>query len=305
MKRFLPTLCFSFALQAFGFTCLQFGVEPFRHYYYVTSWWSYIILADTIFAFRRGRFLLLNRRLPLFVVISSGYWCLFELLNLRLQNWHYIGLPAELPLRYAGYILSFGTVIPAILITNEVFTMFLHEGDCRATGGRDGNPGRWYPSIAIMLGVASLAAVVLFPRFAFPLTWAFLALILDGWCYMRDYPSFMKEIERGTWRSLLAASASGLICGILWEAWNFRAAAKWIYSVPFLQGMKLFEMPLPGYAGFPAFGIETMAFVGLLKGMEARKSILYVVAALCLALSFAAFPLIDRYTALSCDVLYR
>ena len=49
---------------------------------------------------------------------------------------------------------------------------------------------------------------------------------------------------------------SGLLCGVLWEFWNYWARAKWIYTVPIMQGLKVFEMPLPGYFGFPPFAIE-------------------------------------------------
>lgn len=49
---------------------------------------------------------------------------------------------------------------------------------------------------------------------------------------------------------------SGLLCGVLWEFWNYWARAKWIYTVPIMQQWKIFEMPLPGYLGFPPFAIE-------------------------------------------------
>jgi len=305
VKKSLSLFVLSFALQAFGFICLQYGIEPFRHYFYVTCWWSYIILADTVLAYRRGEFLVLNRRLPMTIMISSGYWCIFEALNIRLQNWHYINLPAETALRYAGYFLSFGTVIPAVMVTKELIAaLFPRLGSDRDFDETPGNR-KWYPAAAITCGIVCLALVIVLPRFAFPLAWAFLALLCDGWNYRRGYPSFMKEIENRSSAGLVAGAASGLICGLLWEAWNYHAAAKWIYTVPFVQGPKLFEMPLPGYAGFPAFGIETVAFVALLKGIGAGRAGLYVLSGVFLALSLAVFPLIDRYTVLSCDILYR
>ena len=239
-------------------------------------------------------------------MISSGYWCIFELLNVRLQNWHYINLPAESWLRYAGYLLSFGTVIPAIVITKELFTTLLPR--LKSDEAIDEGACIWksYPYAAITSGVVCLAAVVIFPLYTFPLVWVFLALIFDGLNCKKGYASFAKEIRNRRPAGLLAAAASGLMCGLMWEAWNSGAAAKWIYTVPFVQeGIKLFEMPLPGYAGFPAFGVETVTFVAFLKGIENSKAGLYILSALSLALSFAAFLLIDRYTVLSYDVLYR
>ena len=49
---------------------------------------------------------------------------------------------------------------------------------------------------------------------------------------------------------------SGLLCGVLWELWNYWSRAKWHYSVPIMANLRVFEMPLPGYLGFPAFALE-------------------------------------------------
>jgi hypothetical protein len=235
------------------------------------------------------------------IIISSGYWCIFELLNVKLQNWHYLNLPAEVALRYAGYLLSFGTVIPAILVTKELLDSLLpHQRAATVT-----NQNRPYPFLAVSSGLVCLALVVIFPLFAFPLAWVFLAPLVDGYNYRRGCISFMKDIEGGSFFSLLTSAASGLICGLMWEAWNYNAVSKWIYTVPFFSGMKLFEMPLPGYAGFPAFGVETIAFVSFLRGFETNKTGLYALSALFLALSIVSFSFIDRYTVLSHDILYR
>ncbi|HEU4437056.1 MAG TPA: hypothetical protein VFR89_06290 [candidate division Zixibacteria bacterium] len=64
---------------------------------------------------------------------------------------------------------------------------------------------------------------------------------------------------------------SGLICGFLWEFWNFWAAAKWIYSVPILGHIKLFEMPVVGYLGFMAFGLEVFVMWQFVRGMFITK----------------------------------
>jgi hypothetical protein len=55
---------------------------------------------------------------------------------------------------------------------------------------------------------------------------------------------------------LVNLTISGLICGVIWECWNYWARAKWVYTVPILPNLKIFEMPLPGYLGFPAFALE-------------------------------------------------
>ena len=57
------------------------------------------------------------------------------------------------------------------------------------------------------------------------------------------------------WR-LINLLLAGLVCGLLWECWNYWAHTKWVYTVPVPPHVKLFEMPLAGYLGFPAFAVE-------------------------------------------------
>lgn len=57
-------------------------------------------------------------------------------------------------------------------------------------------------------------------------------------------------------RKFFVLLVSGIICGGLWEFWNFWARTKWVYTVPFFEELKLFEMPLLGFLGFPPFAVE-------------------------------------------------
>ena len=52
---------------------------------------------------------------------------------------------------------------------------------------------------------------------------------------------------------------AGLICGVLWEFWNYWASTKWEYDVPYLGHIKLFEMPVLGFLGFMPFAVESYA----------------------------------------------
>ena len=49
---------------------------------------------------------------------------------------------------------------------------------------------------------------------------------------------------------------AGVVCGILWELWNYWSVTKWVYEVPLFGEIKLFAMPVAGYLGFPAFALE-------------------------------------------------
>ena len=58
---------------------------------------------------------------------------------------------------------------------------------------------------------------------------------------------------------------SGFLCGMLWEFWNYWSRAKWHYTVPIMEHLKIFEMPVPGYLGFPAFALECFTMYVFLR----------------------------------------
>ena len=59
-------------------------------------------------------------------------------------------------------------------------------------------------------------------------------------------------MREGRWDTVLVLFAAGLICGWFWELWNVFSMPKWIYQVPFVGWLKLFEMPILGYGGYSA-----------------------------------------------------
>ena len=65
---------------------------------------------------------------------------------------------------------------------------------------------------------------------------------------------------------------SGFLCGVLWEFWNYWSRAKWHYTVPIMEHTKLFEMPLPGYLGFPAFAVECFTMYVFTRGVLMRSA---------------------------------
>jgi len=280
-------------LQFLGYYTLARKIEPVMYQFYLVAWWSYIILIDGVLGLKDGRRRVFGSGLPWLVTASAAFWCLFELLNLRLQNWFYINVPPEPAVRFPGYFLAFGTVIPAIWLTNELFLRILPE----VKVGRLA-PGRWQ-RYEVPMGLLWLALCLAFPTYLFGLAWGFLALVADGINYRRGSPSFTGDLEAGRLKPMLAAVLSGLVCGGLWELWNYWSITKWVYTVPFFERLKLFEMPVLGYVGFAAFGIETMACVNLMEGWV-RPGRRRLVAALCaLALALGTFCLIDRYTVFS------
>jgi hypothetical protein len=293
VKKQLFLFFFAFTLYFFGLYTLIRKTEPFYYFFYITSWWSYIIFLDTILSLKYKRFFILNRYLPLLIITSSGYWCLFELINIRLQNWFYINLPQEISYRYFGYFLGFGTVLPAIYITREAIQNVL--GRIRVKSIHISH----YSAYAIITGGIALVLTVAVPEYFFAFAWIFPLLLCDGINYLRGYNSFMRSFQEGHMEYFVSTILSGLICGFLWEFWNYWSLTKWVYSVPLFESGKVFEMPFAGYMGFLVFSLGTIAFKGFLDGTETknhRKSFVLIASIVC---SSIAFPLIDSYTVFS------
>jgi hypothetical protein len=190
---------------------------------------------------------------------------MFEGYNLHLQNWKYLNLPENLVVRMCGFIWAFATIYPGVLLTSEVLDElgFIKK---RKTGApaRASKPvlkiQRWVHSVLIIVGFLFCAVPLLVPaeiaKYLFVLVWIGFALWLDPINYHRQRPSLLRALEHGSGQKLLSLFAAGVICGLLWEFWNYWAGAKWVYTVPYFSEPKIFEMPLYGYLGFMAFAVE-------------------------------------------------
>jgi len=82
--------------------------------------------------------------------------------------------------------------------------------------------------------------------------------------------SLYLDVREGDGSRLTNLIASGLLCGVLWEFWNYWSRAKWHYTVPIMEHVKIFEMPLPGYLGFPAFALECFTMYVLTRAVAVR-----------------------------------
>jgi hypothetical protein len=186
---------------------------------------------------------------------SIPLWVIFEIYNLRLANWTYVGLPENLPLRYFGYAWSFATITPGIFVTADLIQSFGWFGPRPASTVRlrtlDGMTAA---------GAVLLVLPVVLPKeigaYLFALVWLGFIFLLDPiHCRLR-LPSLTGDWVAGRPARLWSLLLSGWVCGWLWEFWNFWATAKWVYIFPMFQQWRIFEMPAPGFLGFPPFALE-------------------------------------------------
>lgn len=232
------------------------GVEPVPTWYYPLAWYPTLLIADAIVALREGRFFLLSR--PAFaaglLAWSVPFWLFFELVNLRLENWYYVFVPdARLP-RWTGIALSYATVLPAILLSERLLRSL---GIARGLGIARLSVGPRLLAGLQAVGVAMLVLALAWPRGFFPLVWGSVTLIVDPWVHRRDPDrSLIGELRRGRAGRVVRLLLGGLAIGLVWEILNTGARGRWIYTVPGLEDLKLFEMPVLGFLGFPVFALD-------------------------------------------------
>jgi hypothetical protein len=262
MTRPLPFYSWiGLAVIAISETAMLAKIEPFWSWHTPIAWTGYILFVDGVVWRRRGSSLLRdNRAEALFIAIAGiPMWVVFELYNkYTLHNWYYIGLPEVLLVRYAGYAWAFATISLGLIETAELVGSMR---DRRAPPYRRDLPPRVPLGIegwtSVLLGALLLLIPIVYPStwLAAPVWLGFIFLLdpLNGAVGAESIRGDLRERHRGRLINLLAA---GLICGFLWEFWNFWARARWIYNVPVPPHVKIFEMPIAGFAGFPPFAVE-------------------------------------------------
>ena len=239
------------AVFALATTAMLAGREPFATWYYSFAWWSYILVVDARNHRRTGRSVLLHRaEAPQTLALSIIIWAFFETYNFRLGNWYYLEIPSNPTLRWLGYSVAYATVLPGIFVTAELLKGWWPP---RSTSGV-----RLPENLVTILFWTGLAGSVLpwiWPTLFFPLVWlgptaSFMAI--NVWL---GREGILHDIAQHGYGKLVRLAAAGVVCGFLWECWNYWAVAKWVYEVPFLSEHPLFEMPLAGFLGFPPFAI--------------------------------------------------
>jgi hypothetical protein len=243
--------------------------EPFLSWYYQWAWWSYILAADALNRRLAGRSLLRDEpcRFLWLAGVSVALWTFFEALNLRLGNWYYVMDHPVRAVRWAGGAVAFATVLPGLF---ETEALLRHLGVLRRVPVV---PLRWSRARtlgSLAIGIACFVLPLIWPDRFFPLTWASFIFLLEPWNRRHAPASRLRELEQGEAAPTLRWLLAGLACGALWETCNYWARVKWVYTVPGFESLKLFEMPLAGFLGFPPFALECAAIVGFLGGLGER-----------------------------------
>jgi hypothetical protein len=278
-------------------------IEPFWSWNTPIAWTGFILFADGIvWHTRRNSWIRSNGREFVFLALASiPLWLVFEGYNRIIRNWYYTGLPENIALRMFGYAWSFATIWPAIFEGAELVAV-LRAGDAgkrayvvsgflvppKPRRGEGGSRTGFLPdrsaerAKAVRRTVAAAGALMLVSPFLVPATvapymaapvWLGFIFLLDPLNAGLGGESILADLRAGRRDRMINLALSGLLCGVLWEFWNYWARAKWHYTVPIMENLRVFEMPVPGYLGSPAFALECFTmyvfvraiYVGLAK----------------------------------------
>lgn len=295
-------LLLALALWGVGVAGAAGGCQGIRQWLYFLAWYPLILFLDGLLFRLKGDSWLLNRPRDLLRMSfwSVTIWLVFEALNLVLKNWGYEGVLANPWLRWPGYALAFATVLPGVLLGAEVLAAL------GAWRGRRGQQRQltfaWEPA-ALLLGVACLVLPLIWPRYCFPLIWLAAFFLLDPLVKLLGGRSLIQAWLDGERREHFCLLAAGLFCGLWWEAWNYGATAKWVYTLPVLNFGKIFEMPVLGYLGFAPFALECAVMYNFMQALDER---LLVAGRRCryaiviqLVFWLAMFAAMDKWTVIS------
>ena len=256
---------FGLALLAVSEGAMLAQVEPFWTWHTPFAWTGYILLLDgIIYKLRGSSWLMTNRaEFAFLAIVSIPLWVVFEGYNLLIKNWYYINLPENLVARYFGYAWAFATISPGIFQTAELVAHVrgarVRVVDSRPSTGLSTGDSRL--STVDYVCIASGAAMLLWPivwpspYLAAPVFLGFIFL-LDPLNARAGDESLFRDWRRGNHDRLINLLVAGFICGGLWDFFFNDTATTEIYTVPILGDIKIFEMPVLGYFGFPPFALE-------------------------------------------------
>lgn len=260
------------------FWILNWNLEGVRtNWAFFPLWLGYCLTVDALVLYRTGTSLLTrswHRYIGLFLV-SAPVWWLFELINLRLQNWRYIGAESFSPLAFAFWsTLNFTVVIPAVFGSSELIHSF---GFFRRRAHGPVIPAtRAVTSGFFIAGLIMIALMVIWPKIFFPFAWISVFFILEPINAWTGNPSLWKYVDKGDWRPILTLWGGVLLTGFFWEMWNYFSYPKWIYQIGWGDWFKIFEMPLLGYGGYLPFALELFAIYRLINGWFGSRQVDYV-----------------------------
>ncbi len=239
------------------------------HIFFAPLWIGFALVIDGIVLRRSGTSIISRswRQFLVLFALSAPAWWLFELVNLRTQNWIYVGRELFTDLEF--FLLStvaFSTVVPAVFEAAEFVSSF--QWTERLRRGPKLSPSSSTRAILTVAGLVSLVLVMAWPGAFYPLVWGIPFFLIEPLNQRLGRPSLFHYLGAGNWRPVASLALGALLCGFFWEFWNYYSFPKWTYDTPGVNWAHVFEMPVLGYVGYLPFGLALYAMAGLIGGGE-------------------------------------
>jgi len=239
----------------------------FQAHTFFPLWFSLIVFINSLVYRATGQCPLVNSgyKFYLLFAVSAVFWWVFEYLNRFVSNWYYTGSQYSALKYFFLASISFSTVLPAVesmkalVLTFDCFTYGFKT--CRPMGWIDAKP---FSFAIIIASVLSLFFVGLFPDQLFFTIWISPFLLILGCHILSGQTHVCSSLKTGDFTRVAAYASAALVCGFFWELFNLYSLSRWQYSIPYVQALHLFEMPLLGYAGYLPFGLECALVIDLI-----------------------------------------
>ena len=255
------------AILAAGWTLSWNRFEWFRplqiQFSYFPMWAGFILIMNALCVKRSGHSPMTDHPWAYAATFpaSSLFWWFFEYLNRFVWNWYYLGIAELSATEYTIYAtVCFASVLPAVaavaawLHTFEIFDDRLFSDMARINLRKPG----WCLFLGV-LATTGLTGIVFFPEYAYPLLWISPLTVFILVQFLLRESSVTDSFVGGNWSFFIRFAIASLVCGLMWETWNYYAYAKWVYAVPWVHRFQIWEMPLVGFAGYLPFGVECAA----------------------------------------------
>ncbi len=242
-------------------------ISPFYDHTYTFAWYGLIVFLDGLLWWGWDESLIFKRPLEFITLLfwSAVFWFFFEIWNLHLKDWYFVGVPPESLWSHFEAYIDFATVLPGMFLIYRLLSRLKIPGNILTKG----LPGKKMIKVSVFIGVVMLLLPLIYPDYFYPFVWGAFIFLLEPLCATYKAPSLLKDLENGKWSRIVRLLLAGLLSGGYWELCNFWSMEKWIYTVPFFSQGKLFEMPYLGFLGFPPFCVECFVMINavyLLRG---------------------------------------